>query len=279
MSYFRDFPKVPYRFGLSTEADQFTDLSLFVDLLSQISDDSSVYNFYDVRDGERPDIVSTKLYNTPELYWSFYLLNPNLLRRGWPLSYSLLQEKLQKDFPGVCMVFFGQANNVDTGAIQHALIDRYPVGTTVTGLLSGATGVVYDRNVMLGQLYVNVTSGMFQANEVIRPQNTDAYALVARIIHNPAYQAIRYVVDGNGNVVDVDYSSDFRGRPDEGSVDIQGGVFGDPDNPDIYANTSPYSQVTHQEHYELINDDLSKIRVLKPSIAGQIPALFRRAIK
>lgn len=278
MSYFRDFPKIPYRFGLSTQEDQFTNLSIYVDILSQITDDSAVYNFYDVKDGERPDVVATKLYGTPELYWSFFLLNPNIMRRGWPLSYQELLAKLAEDYPGVCMVFFGQATNADTGQIQHELVGRYPIGTVVTGLLSGATGVVYDKNPMLGQLYVRVTSGTFVINEAIRPQNIDGYALVARIIHDPAYQAIRYVLDGNGNAVDVDYSSDFRGRPDEGTTDVQGGVIGDPDNPDIYANTSPYNIVTHQEHYEAINDDLSKLKVLKPSVAGQIPALYRKAI-
>lgn len=279
MGYFTHFPEIDYRFGMSREVDRFTDLSRYVDLLDQISDDASTYTYYDVRDGERPDVVATKIYGTADLYWIFPLMNPLIKRHGWPLSYQALLNRLDYDFPGVCIVFFGSATNADTGATQQELVGRYPIGTPVTGLLSGATGVVYDRNPMLGQLFIKDVVGTFVANEAIKPSLIEGYALTGRIIHEPASFAIWRVEDGDGSPVDVDYSSDFRGRPSEGPTDTLGGVFGDPAFPDIYSANSPYRIITHRERYEELNSRLSRLRVLKPQVAAQLPALFRKALQ
>ena len=64
-----------------------------VDILKDIS--------LDIQEGERPDHVSQKLYNTPIYHWTFFLCNPNMksLETDWPVPSNDLEEKLKHDFP------------------------------------------------------------------------------------------------------------------------------------------------------------------------------------
>ena len=283
MSYFRHFSKVPYVFGdQRSEAVEFTNLSSYVDILDQVQDQSTIYRFYQVRDGERPDTVSFNLYGTTEHYWTFFLLNQNLREIGWPLSQRELFKVAERDVPGECLVFFGSDTNSETGATQHEIVGKFPVGTTINGTISGAAGIVYAKNPLLGQIFVKKTNSIpFQANEtVIDTIGTGSnFNLVCRIVHNPAYTAIRSVEDGEGRNVDVDFSADFRGRPPETAGDIPGGVFDDAENPDIFADSSPYKRVSFLEHYENVNTRQSRIRVLKRDVVDQISRLYRRALE
>jgi len=219
MTYFSPFPKVDYFFGDNVRSDQFTNMAAFVNVLDQIGDESTLYQYYNVRDGERPEVVSNNLYGTTDLYWSFFLMNDDLRRFGWPLSYQSLEELLERDLPGSCLTFFGSTVGAETGFVQHNLVNKFPIGSTIFGTQSGATGVVYDRNLMLGQLYVRRTSvAEFVRNEVVVDSITQSpnYSMTSRIVYAPASLAPRHYVDGDGTTVDVDFSSDFRGRATKG---------------------------------------------------------------
>jgi hypothetical protein len=189
---------------------------------------------------------------------------------------------MSKDIPGECVVAFGETTNASNGNIQHITVGQFPIGTNIFGSISGAGGVVYAKNPLLGQIFIRKTNAIpFQPNETVVDTLTASptYMLSISKVHNPAYFAYNYVEDANGNNIDVDYSDNFEGRPPEGDTDLPGGVFDDPDNPDIYANTSPYNTVTFFEHYTKVNDDLSKIKVLVPNVANKISNLFRESLK
>ena len=62
MAYFYNFPNVAYKFCNEESITAFQDISAYVDIIDQIKDDVNFYQFYNVLDGDRPDIVSFKLY-------------------------------------------------------------------------------------------------------------------------------------------------------------------------------------------------------------------------
>lgn len=295
MTYFRYLDQINYRFGDNVESTGFTNLSQFSTILDQIKDDSTAYRLVQIKNGERPDVLSQRLYGTPDLHWTFFMLNEHVRNQGWPLSEQDLLTKIALDIPGECITFFGSEYNNTNGNLQHITVGQFPIGTPIYGSISGASGVVYAKTPTLGQIFIRKTNDIpFQNNESVVDtltasptyiieagsfEPTDAGVLVRSIVSDPAYLAIHHVEDANGMNVDVDYSVDFRGRPDEGSVDVLGGVFDDPDYPDIYATTSPYNIVTHLEHYILENDKLSRIRVLRSEIANQITSLLRESLR
>jgi hypothetical protein len=99
MSYFNNFPFVNYTFGNEAGATVFQNMGVYVDLIDLAKDNSSFYNYYNIQNGDRPDQVSQKLYNRPDLHWTFPIMNDNIKLQGWPLSYNDLVAKIKDNYP------------------------------------------------------------------------------------------------------------------------------------------------------------------------------------
>ena len=66
--------------------------------LREFIDNSSAYTFYEIKNGERPDTVSQRLYGTPDFYWTFFVIN-EFLHDGykvWPLSQEQLFDYIKE---------------------------------------------------------------------------------------------------------------------------------------------------------------------------------------
>ena len=145
MAYFRNFPLIPYFFGNEISATQFQNLTSYIDLIDQVADDASFYEKYEIKDGERPDALSYKLYGTSEYYWMFYLLNENIRRQGWPLTLQEIQTKSREYYP----------NKVIT--TSDPMHDRmYKGDIVIQGSLSNPSsiGIILEKKLDLGQLIV-----------------------------------------------------------------------------------------------------------------------------
>ncbi len=189
MSYFRKFPKNLYRFGNNEQPVAFSNLTSYVDIVDRLKDNIAFYEYYYILDGDRPDQVSLKLYDTPDAYWTFFVMNDNIRERGWPLSEQDLVKKAKKIFH----------DNVLT--TRDSLTGKFKVGTNITGSGSGSTGKVIHRNLDLGQLVVE-TNDTFLNTEVIRDDNsTDTVTLVGSV---EEFNSIAYYKNADGRIVDVD---------------------------------------------------------------------------
>lgn len=75
--YFANFPKIVYDFDLSSGVDYriITDITRNVRLRKQILENISVYDYYDIAEGETPEIISEKIYGTPYYHWVIMLAN------------------------------------------------------------------------------------------------------------------------------------------------------------------------------------------------------------
>ena len=82
MPFFQQFPKIPYDFGSNGIDSNIVDLFRFVKANEQYFHEIATYIDYQIRDGERPDIVSNSLYGTPEYYWVFFLINEHTSKFG-----------------------------------------------------------------------------------------------------------------------------------------------------------------------------------------------------
>ena len=98
-NFFENFPLVNYTFGDEGIRSIFQNISAYTDIFQALIDDDTQYETYQVTDIDRPDTLSYALYDTPEFYWTFYLLNPDLITRGWPISENELYAKKEDLFP------------------------------------------------------------------------------------------------------------------------------------------------------------------------------------
>lgn len=201
MAFFRNFPRLNYKFGDEITTSLFQNLSVYVDLIDQIADDGSFYQTYTILDGDRPDVVSQKLYGSTDYYWTFYLLNESIRLQGWPLSVQELYENSRIYYPNIVIT------------TEADLSTKFKTGHTIlqgTILDPAAKGVIVERNLNLGQLVVrplievrsiNITnggSGYIEAPLVTISGGAGTGATASSTIVNGSVTSINIITAGSG---------------------------------------------------------------------------------
>lgn len=132
MSYFKNFPKIAYdmigdnkSFIITTNI--FKRLIATKNILSQ----NVLFDLYDIKDGETPELVAEKFYDDPNLYWVILLAN-NIKNPfyNWPLTSNELlkftQNKYENNLSGIHHFENSNAFEVlstDPGAVAITNID------------------------------------------------------------------------------------------------------------------------------------------------------------
>ena len=101
-TFFRKYPRIDYQIDGNGSVISLTDISRAVAINSMtLPDDVSAYTYYEIQNGERPDVVSHKLYGDVQYHWTFFILNP-LLKDGyaysWPLPMAILSEMIEDEY-------------------------------------------------------------------------------------------------------------------------------------------------------------------------------------
>ena len=85
--YFNKFPLIPYDAVGNGEFKVATNILRRVVARARTKSDRALFDTYDVKEGETPEIIAHKLYGDPELHWVILLIN-NITDRyhQWPMS-------------------------------------------------------------------------------------------------------------------------------------------------------------------------------------------------
>ena len=91
--FFKNIPNINYDFKSDGQFSRAKDLFRKVGVWSYLQENITGYQYYRIQEGERPDVVSSRLYNDSTLYWTFFLVNENLQDLSdWPKSNSLFNK-------------------------------------------------------------------------------------------------------------------------------------------------------------------------------------------
>ena len=243
-NYFKNFGFAEYKFGNNTDIDLSQDLTKYVDLIDQVRNNVSFTERYNILSGDRPDVVSHKLYGTMDYYWTFYLMNEHVRLSGWPLNNDEILDQVKSKYP----------NRVLTTTSEIGAL--FPVGQVIEGQSSSAIGEIVKRNLDLGQLFVKLTQGTkFTAGETISYVDTSATGSPTRTLsitgETEQYNAVHHYED-NGVQVDID---PFSGP----------GV--------------SLTPITYRDRLESRNDALKEIVVIRPEQITAIVSEFQRFLK
>lgn len=196
MAFFNQFPQVSYDFNRTGTIQQMVNIFRSVRGQSAVLNDSTLYKNYYIRNGMRPDVVSEKLYGTPDFYWTFFIIN-DFLHDGlqaWPLSEEGMQNHIKQNYKGKALQFTPETIQVnDVAVTKNSIAGKLELGGLVYGISSGAVGriirkdidlnlIVLDdivdgitgRNPQTGQTDLSVQGGSFQVNEFLQSKWTDA---------------------------------------------------------------------------------------------------------
>ena len=85
--YFANFPLIPYDSVGDGNYKLVTNLMKRVALRSKVRTNTLLYDTYDVKEGETPEMIADKLYGDPNLHWIIMYVNGITDRyHQWPLS-------------------------------------------------------------------------------------------------------------------------------------------------------------------------------------------------
>lgn len=97
MSYFDEFPKLLYPYGGSDKV--VTNITRGIRINRKLTDEDVIYFPYEVKDGERPERVSARFYDTEEYYWVIFLVNDIInVYEQWAMSDTDLEEYIEDKY-------------------------------------------------------------------------------------------------------------------------------------------------------------------------------------
>ena len=87
--YFERFPLIPYDSVGNGDFKYVTNLLKRIGVRAKVKTNISVFDTYDVKEGEPPEMIADKLYDDPELHWVVLLMNDISDRyHQWPLNHN-----------------------------------------------------------------------------------------------------------------------------------------------------------------------------------------------
>lgn len=130
--YFSYFPKGTYDLAGDGNYKLVTDLMRRIKIRSKVQSVSALYDLYDVKEGETPEIVALKHFGSPLYHWVILLTN-NITDRyyDWPLTTVELEKYLNDKY-----------QNPD--AIHHYEIDQLSGSTKSNGPSDYSMKIVVD---------------------------------------------------------------------------------------------------------------------------------------
>ena len=161
MSYFfQGFPTMFYDIMANGKLVETTDLFRAVRIKNSIRDDILLYKSYHIQDGERPDHVSLKLYGTTNYYWTFFMINENLVNTfaDWPCSRIEMDNKIRIKYQGQVLL------------TDEDMSTKFVKGETIQGFISGATASITQKDTDKGiiRLVPGSLVGEFRDGELVR---------------------------------------------------------------------------------------------------------------
>ena len=143
--YFESFPIIPYGSTDGT-VKNVTNLLRRVAIRTKVKSNSALFDTYDVKNGETPEIIADKLYDDSELHWVIMLVNDITDRyHQWPMRYSQFLQYVNDKYDDVNAVHHYEisATSGDTtkkievynnSALYSGDTDFYATATTITNI-------------------------------------------------------------------------------------------------------------------------------------------------
>ena len=131
--YFNQFPTIyyPVNIGGIEQYVQLKDVTINVRFIKEFLSNITLYDLYDVVDGETPEIISEKFYGTPFYHWVVMLVNEKYdYLKDFPLPYDRLVE-YTKDKYGIDQI---DAIHHYENTQGYVVSDDYPLAAAISNL-------------------------------------------------------------------------------------------------------------------------------------------------
>ena len=99
MSYFEKFPKIYYDANADGKYKVMTDIISRVKLVDSVKENILNFDYYNIKDGETPEMIAHKYYDDPELHWTILVVNDVIdYYTQWPMSVQKFEEFIKDKY-------------------------------------------------------------------------------------------------------------------------------------------------------------------------------------
>jgi len=172
--FFTAFPKINYNIsGANGNTKTVTDIFRRVKIRSKIANNVTLYDKYDVQEGEKPEDIAYKVYGDADYFWVVTLVN-NIVNRyyDWPLDEYAFQLYVSDKYPNPETVHhyeITQSSGRQTGDGPADYSHKVECNATDAGA-EAVTNVQYERRLqdekrqitLLSPKYLPVFEGEFR---------------------------------------------------------------------------------------------------------------------
>ena len=100
--YFNSFPSIPYDSVVDYNFKEVKNLLRRVAVRAKVKTNALMYDTYDVKEGETPEMIADKLYDDPELHWVVLMVNDITDRyHDWPMDSGQFQDYLNDKYSDI----------------------------------------------------------------------------------------------------------------------------------------------------------------------------------
>ena len=99
--YFKDFPNIFYTYNINNQnvLKVVKDVTVNVRLRKQILESISLYDEYDIQEGETPDILAARYYGDSQYHWVIMLTNEKYdYLNDWPMPSAVLNDYIREKY-------------------------------------------------------------------------------------------------------------------------------------------------------------------------------------
>ena len=233
--FFKNFPEIQYQLDGKVVyiKDFFRKSRIEQDSVKELIN----YTYYELEDGERPDITADKLYGNSDLHWTFFLVNDFHNYYDWFKDNVTFEKYISKKYPG--QIAIGSATT-------DIVARKTSVGDTTNKFLLGekVTSVSGEGRVILVEPEHNriaIDGKGFVANESITGKvSTKSFTPTSVVDHR---DGVAYYKNG-----------DLRKNTE----------------------TSGYTSVSNYDDEFLKNEDKRKIKIISPRAIQSVVRRFEK---
>ena len=100
--YFNTFPVIPYDSVGDYNFKEVTNILRRVRLRAKVKTNVMLFDTYDVKEGETPEMIADKLYGDPELHWVVLMVNDITDRfHQWPMNFSQFNQYVEDKYDDI----------------------------------------------------------------------------------------------------------------------------------------------------------------------------------
>jgi hypothetical protein len=176
--YFKSFPYTLYSLDNTTTVQVITDITNRITLSDEVKTNLSLYDEYDVKDGETPELVADRFYNNPELHWLILHYNEIIDPRfDWPLDTNNLNRYVASKYTDVNGIHhYEDANlNYTNGIViltSNNSFGNFALNDPITNKTNIGSGVITSKT-SNSIVFVTVdTGGFISGDQFVLASNT-----------------------------------------------------------------------------------------------------------